>query len=71
MFGSFRSCSQFVSLLVSPITAKWKCIFHTESMLPVTSQGVIVPWEHYEIHTSSRQNTVGNNSLGACACMAL
>ena len=35
-----------------PITAKRKYVFHTKSMLPVTSQGVIMPGEHYEIHTS-------------------
>ena len=32
--------NQFVSLLVSPITAKRKCVFYIESMLPVLVQDI-------------------------------
>ena len=42
----YRLAASSFELLVSPITAKRKCVFHIEStvLLPVTSQGVIVPW---------------------------
>ena len=43
VFGSFRSTSLSLLAIVSPITANWNCVFHTESICSQCSDIYQVP----------------------------